>query len=81
MQSTYKSTETKNRLNNSQSFVPSEWLLSLMTPPLLITLVGGRVVFKLVQDFGLVSEEVFRGDRLLTLNQPLPTNDSESTIP
>ena len=81
MQSTYKSTETKNCLNNSQSFVVPEWLLSLATAPLLVSLVSGRAAFKLVQDFGLASEEIFRGDRLPILKHPLTSTDTHSPTP
>jgi hypothetical protein len=81
MQSTYKSTETKNCLNNSQSFIAPEWLLSLATAPLLASLVGGRAALKLMQDLGLASEEVFRGDRLPILNHPLEPIDTDSPTP
>jgi hypothetical protein len=45
-------------------------LLGAATVPLLLGLVGAKVLSKLVQDAGQLSEEVFRGDRLPILTQP-----------
>jgi hypothetical protein len=47
-------------------------LLGAATVPLLLGLVGVKVLSKLVQDAGQLSEEVFRGDRLPILTQPHP---------
>lgn len=54
----------------------AEALLSFATVPLLIGLVAGKALAEVVQEIGLLSEEVFRGDRLPTLNVP-PASDSD----
>jgi len=51
-----------------KSFVlPSDLVVSLTTIPLLLVLVGSRTLAKAVQQLGLASEEIFRGDRLPVL--------------
>lgn len=56
--------------SNQTPFISPEILLSLATAPMLVALVGGHVVAKAVQELGLLSEEIFRGDRLPVLNFP-----------
>ncbi|MBW4471335.1 MAG: hypothetical protein KME45_13150 [Stenomitos rutilans HA7619-LM2] len=56
--------------SNATSLVSPEILLSLATAPVLVALVGSHVVAKAVQELGLFSEEIFRGDRLPVLNFP-----------
>ncbi len=46
---------------------PTLWL-SLATVPLLVFLLSGKALFDLMQQLGLASEELFRGDRLPILN-------------
>jgi hypothetical protein len=69
-----------NSPSNSQSnllsnpFTPSpklpvDWLIGAGTVPLLLMLVGGKAIATLVQDAGLASEELFRGDRLPVLKR------------
>ena len=54
------------------SFSPADVWLSLLTPPLLIGIVGLRSLAEALQQAGLASEELFRGDRLPTLTIPVP---------
>lgn len=42
-------------------------VISLMTGPLLVTLIGARVLSDALTQLGLASEELFRGERLPTL--------------
>lgn len=58
---------------NTASLVHPELLLSLAAAPLLLALVGGRVLTKAVQELGVFSEEIFRGDRLPVLHFPSET--------
>jgi hypothetical protein len=53
-----------------KALVPPELLLSLATAPLLVALVGSKVVAEVVRELGLLSEEIFRGDGLPVLNFP-----------
>ncbi len=46
---------------------PILWL-SIATVPLLIALLSTKALFELMQQAGLASEELFRGDRLPILN-------------
>ncbi|WP_228035492.1 hypothetical protein [Oculatella sp. LEGE 06141] len=55
--------------------VPSEILLSLATPPVLLFLLGSKAVAELAQELGQASEEIFRGDRLPVLNLPPRSTD------
>lgn len=63
----------------SQSPVPTEFLLSLATGPLLLGIVSTCAVFSWLEDIGVASEELFRGDRLPVLHFPNPgEEDSDS---
>ena len=53
-------------------------LLSVMTVPLLMGLLGMRAMTDVMQGVGLVSEEIFRGDRLPVLKR-VPSSDSPDT--
>ena len=55
---------------HAKPFVSPALLLSLATPPLLVALVGSKLVTEAVRELGLLSEEIFRGDRLPVLNFP-----------
>ncbi len=46
---------------------PTLWL-SLATIPLLLFLLSAKALFDLIQQLGLASEELFRGDRLPVIN-------------
>lgn len=50
--------------------MPSDWLISLATTPILLVLGGSKVLVDTVLDFSQASEEVFRGDRLPVLKFP-----------
>ena len=66
---------------NTIPFVPPELLLSLATAPVLLALVGGKVLTEAVRELGVFSEELFRGDRLPVLHFPDETtlNPDDST--
>jgi len=58
--------------------LPSTWLLSLATIPMLIGLVGVKALSAIAQELGEKSEEIFRGDRLPVL-EPLMTPSTTTT--
>jgi hypothetical protein len=49
---------------------PQDWLVSLATTPLLITILGTKVAYQMFINFTSSSEEIFRGDRLPVLHFP-----------
>ncbi|MCT7974508.1 hypothetical protein [Laspinema olomoucense] len=55
--------------------ISSELLITLLTPPFLGALLGGKAVSQMLQSMGQASEEVFRGDRLPVLNFPHSEED------
>lgn len=57
--------------------VPTQILLSLSTFPLLLLLVGSKVLTKAIDELGQASEEIFRGDRLPILHIPKPVDQKE----
>lgn len=61
----------------AKSKLSSDVLVSVATVPMLIALVGSKVLAEVVQSLGLASEEVFRGDRLPVLHVPITSNDPE----
>ena len=69
--------------SSTKPLVSPELLLSLATPPLLIALVGSKVLAEAVRELGLLSEEIFRGDRLPALHFPSTTQSypDDSTSP
>lgn len=54
-------------------------LLSMATVPLLVGLVVAKSLSEASRELGLLSEEVFRGDRLPLLNFPSPTSPNPDT--
>lgn len=66
---------------STKPLVSPELLLSLATAPLLIVLVGSKVFTEAARELGLLSEEIFRGDRLPVLNVPnnAQANPDDST--
>ena len=68
---------TSSRTHRKSS--PDPWL-SLATVPLLAALLGSKALTEWVQDLGQMSEEVFRGDRLPTIDFPTthPANSESS---
>ncbi|MGQ9869226.1 hypothetical protein [Leptodesmis sp.] len=50
--------------------VPVDLLISLATVPLVVGLVGTKILTQIAQELGQLSEEVFRGDRLPLLKFP-----------
>lgn len=77
------SANSVGRDRTSQSFDlpgnPTLWL-SLATIPLLLFLLSAKALFDLMQQLGLASEELFRGDRLPVINLFDPF-DSETNHP
>lgn len=57
-----------------------EVLIGLATGPVLVALVGSKVLAGAVCELGQMSEEFFRGDRLPLLKFP-PTSDPTTRIP
>lgn len=55
----------------SQSGIPLDIFLTCATGPLLFGLLAAKAIAGVIQDLGLASEEVFRGDRLPVLNFPV----------
>lgn len=66
----------------SASLSSTDLWLSLLTPPLLVGMVGLRTLADVLQQLGLASEELFRGDRLpsLTIAEP-PTAQATPESP
>jgi hypothetical protein len=59
----------------AQSKIPTDLLISVATGPVLLALIGGRVLANVLQELGQASEEIFRGDRLPVLHIPVTTDD------
>ncbi len=57
-------------MNTSKPPLPTEVLLSLATAPMLLGILATDAVFSWLQNLGISSEEVFRGDRLPVLHFP-----------
>lgn len=68
---------TSSRTHRQSS--PDPWL-SLATVPLLAALLGSKALAEWGQELGQLSEEVFRGDRLPTIDFPTthPANSESS---
>ncbi|MEB3233221.1 MAG: hypothetical protein VKJ64_19600 [Leptolyngbyaceae bacterium] len=58
---------------------PVDALLSVMTVPLLVGLLGAKAMAEMMEGAGAASEEVFRGDRLPLLNNLASSNSSSNT--
>ncbi|HEY9805100.1 MAG TPA: hypothetical protein V6D04_00910 [Candidatus Obscuribacterales bacterium] len=67
-----------SRRNHRSKPSPDPWL-SLATLPVLAALIGGKALAEWVQELGEMSEEVFRGDRLPTIDFPSPEPMSSET--
>ncbi|HEY9710013.1 MAG TPA: hypothetical protein V6D48_17535 [Oculatellaceae cyanobacterium] len=63
--------------NPSKSPIPTDFLLSLATGPLLLGVLATEAVCSWLQATGMSSEEVFRGDRLPLLHFPDSSHESE----
>lgn len=59
--------------------LPVGLAIAVATAPLLVALVGARVLASTAQNLGHWSEELFRGDRLPTINQPHPPTPNTSS--
>jgi hypothetical protein len=67
------------RAASTQTSLPVEVAIALTTAPLLIVLVGTKVLSNTMQDLGRWSEELFRGDRLPLLNLQSSSPPSSNT--
>ncbi|HEY9762224.1 MAG TPA: hypothetical protein V6D07_06835 [Trichocoleus sp.] len=56
-----------------RSIALSDVLVSLLTPPVLLSILATRTLTNALQEVGLASEELFRGDRLPSLTIPPPS--------
>lgn len=58
----------------TRSIALSDVLVSLLTPPVLLSILAARTLTSALQEVGLASEELFRGDRLPSLTIQSPTS-------
>ncbi|MGQ4646859.1 hypothetical protein [Lyngbya aestuarii] len=70
MSSPNKKLPESTATNTDNSAIPAEFLLSLVTGPLLLGVISTQAVLSWLQAAGLASEEVFRGDCLPVLHFP-----------
>ncbi len=56
--------------SNTSPIVPPELLLSAATPAVLLALVGAKLLTEAAHEIGVLSEELFRGERLPVLTFP-----------
>lgn len=77
MNSDPMSAQSRSRL---QQTPPVDWLLSAATVPLLAGLLAQRALAEGLRELGVLSEELFRGDRLPVLHFPesVPANPEAS---
>jgi hypothetical protein len=86
IQPSVSSMETPHQNNASTStpaasLIPPALLLSLATGSVLLGLLVTRKLEQAIQDIGQMSEELFRGDRLPTLDFPLTKDSQSDNIP
>jgi len=65
----------------SQLGIPTDFLLSIATGPLLLGILSLEAVFSWLQAAGVSSEEVFRGDRLPILHFPDSGREDFTNLP
>ena len=58
--------------------ISPELLISLATGPMLLGLLSAKSLSQFVQQIGLASEEMFRGDRLPLLKMPISEIDNNN---
>lgn len=51
--------------------VPSDLIISALTLPILAGILGAQAAVDLLRQLGLISEELFRGERLPTLSMTI----------
>jgi len=71
---------THSRSQHPTNPLVMQGLIGVATVPMLVALVGGKLLAEMSQDLGQWSEELFRGDRLPLLKTPL-TNPTASDRP
>lgn len=74
-------THTANRSPNARSYSPaktSDLLISVLMPPVLVTLLGGRAIADILRQLGQISEQLYRGERLPALT--IPTSDPPDQV-
>lgn len=57
--------------------LPSELVIGALVPPVLLGLLASRALADVVTQVGLVSEQLYRGERLPTLNVSDPETDDK----
>ena len=57
--------------------VSAEFLISLATGPMLLGILSVKSLSEFVQQIGVASEEIFRGDRLPVLTMPIPEHEND----
>ncbi|EAW37106.1 hypothetical protein [Lyngbya sp. PCC 8106] len=57
--------------------IPSDFLLSVATAPLMLVLMGGKFMSNTMLEMSRSSEAVFQGERLPVLNFPHPSSQEE----
>jgi hypothetical protein len=67
--------------SNSLNFLDPDVALSLVTVPVLGAIVAGSAIANAVQTVGVLSEEIFRGDRLPVLDLGNQTEPDHSEQP
>jgi hypothetical protein len=76
MESSSDKKASGDELNLLNLTVNPEILLGLATLPVLVGLVGIHAIAQSVQELGVLSEEIFRGDRLPVLDLSNPSDFS-----
>jgi hypothetical protein len=76
-------TDAKSTAAAPVALSPTDLWLSLLTPPLLVGIIGLRTLADTLQQLGLASEELFRGDRLpsLSIAEPSMAQTTSGTAP
>jgi hypothetical protein len=70
--SLYPLFDTSNLEPMKRSFtLPGDLLISALTPPILAGILGAQATADLLRQLGLISEELFRGERLPTLSMAI----------
>ncbi|NES95388.1 MAG: hypothetical protein F6K32_09180 [Desertifilum sp. SIO1I2] len=78
MQESLNQPSSSTQTSQPGFWVSSELLLSLAVGPLLVGMAFGSRALDALQQLGSASEEVFRGDRLPTLNPKLSVSPTSS---
>jgi hypothetical protein len=58
--------------------LPLELMIGALVPPVLLSILVSRALADTMTQVGLVSEQLYRGERLPTLNMPVADSDPKS---